>query len=251
MVGGRGTSWGAGPKTFFTSEVTEMEPTFQESETTDGGISVDKGRQPIRDAQLVDGLKRNDPRAQEEFVNRFGGVVVARIREWVKNPADQAEIANDVFFKAMTKIDTYRPSKGSFVTWLLAIASNQAKDWLRKTKGDPQGQTGSSYPVGDISDVLHMATKNRAPDESDSLDQLIATFGGGAFVGISDRLDAAIALLKEREQRLIELVYFRELAWDEVYDALIPDFYPSRDAVNVSHHRIKKKLRQILRKGAQ
>lgn len=49
------------------------------------------------------------------------------------SPADAEDIAQEAFVKAHAALDRYRPERGSFRTWLLAITANQARDHRRSS----------------------------------------------------------------------------------------------------------------------
>lgn len=53
----------------------------------------------------------------------------------VARPAEVEDLVSTIFFRALTKIDTYQPQRGSFSAWLFAIARNAILDHRRLTLG--------------------------------------------------------------------------------------------------------------------
>ena len=50
----------------------------------------------------------------------------------VKNKMDAEEVVHDAFIKALSKLDLFKPEKGSLKSWLSKLAKNTALDFVKK-----------------------------------------------------------------------------------------------------------------------
>lgn len=78
---------------------------------------------------MIDGLKRGDQRAYEEFVGKYS----RRLYRFVfltagKNDAE--DILQEIFMRVIKSIERYR-EEGKFETWLFRIADNACADYSR------------------------------------------------------------------------------------------------------------------------
>ncbi len=88
--------------------------------------------------------RSGDARAFATLVGRRGGAVRAVLRGSLGPTADVDDLAQEVFLRAWSALDGWRPRRGSFRTWLLAIARNLARDRLRRRARHPR-----TLPLGD------------------------------------------------------------------------------------------------------
>jgi RNA polymerase sigma-70 factor (ECF subfamily) len=97
------------------------------------------------------------------LVVRHQGKVRGYLRQLTRNPAVADDLAQETFIRAWDKLTSYS-GKGSFLSWLLAIAHKQFLQSLRKDKrdqrllseieSDPVGDAGASLPSGAASEEL-------------------------------------------------------------------------------------------------
>jgi RNA polymerase sigma-70 factor (ECF subfamily) len=74
------------------------------------------------------------------------------------------ELAQDVFLKAFTKLDSFK-FRSAFKTWLTKIAYNVCYDYWRKNKK----QLNSEYAYDNISDVIERLAENNTKEIDDEL----------------------------------------------------------------------------------
>lgn len=86
-------------------------------------------------------------RAHQRSVLRLAAVVGG-------SPGDAEDIAQEAFVKAHAALDRYRPERGSFRTWLLAITANQARDHRRASGRRTHYELAlrAEQPTGEASD---------------------------------------------------------------------------------------------------
>jgi RNA polymerase sigma-70 factor (ECF subfamily) len=82
------------------------------------------------DAILVERCLDGDRAAFEALVRRHQGTVFGLAMRWTGDPDEAADLAQEVFVKAYTKLHTFKPGY-SFRNWLLTICSNGGKNRIR------------------------------------------------------------------------------------------------------------------------
>ena len=87
----------------------------------------------LTDAQLIEGLRREDRRCQRRLYERYSGLFFSVCLRYLKQ-GDAAEDAMvEGFFKVMTKIGSYT-GQGNFEGWMRRIMINECLMRLRKQK---------------------------------------------------------------------------------------------------------------------
>jgi len=74
------------------------------------------------DDQLIEAARAGDPEARRELVVRHQAAVLALAAQLTPGPADRDDIAQEVFVRALSRLESFDASRGSFRTWLAAIA---------------------------------------------------------------------------------------------------------------------------------
>jgi RNA polymerase sigma-70 factor (ECF subfamily) len=157
----------------------------------------------IPDEELAARCQRGDYAAFAELYARWHRPILAFIHQIVHDYDGTACIAQDVFLKVFTKVDSFDTSR-RFTTWLYTVARNTAIDWLHARKRRAMvtfsdlaaDEDGAREPrTARVSaDVIEQALTNR---ESTEL------------------LRAAIAELPQIYREVIELVMFQDLSYEE------------------------------------
>ena len=89
------------------------------------------------DSALVAGLRAGDECAYELLIQRFEQPVFSLISRLVDDPADAADVAQEVFLKVFRKVDGFR-AESSLKTWIYRIAVNEARNqrrWFIRHRG--------------------------------------------------------------------------------------------------------------------
>lgn len=85
------------------------------------------------DAALVEGLRRDDPEAMEQLVERFADRVYRLALRITSSNEDAEEVTQDALWTAGRKIHTFK-GDSAFGSWLYRIAANAAYMKLRSRK---------------------------------------------------------------------------------------------------------------------
>ncbi len=88
---------------------------------------------PSDDAQRVDAARR-DPAAFEPLYNRYYKDLFRFVHRRLDSKDEAADVTQQVFLKALQKLETYRDKGLPFVAWLFRIAVNEMNMMFRKNK---------------------------------------------------------------------------------------------------------------------
>jgi RNA polymerase sigma-70 factor (ECF subfamily) len=93
-------------------------------------VTVSSGPRIDVDADLVEALRREDPDAAEQLVERFGDRVYRLAMRITGVKEDAEEAAQDALWTAARKINTFK-GESAFGSWLYRITANAAYQKLR------------------------------------------------------------------------------------------------------------------------
>jgi RNA polymerase sigma-70 factor (ECF subfamily) len=80
---------------------------------------------------LLQGCRRGNRNSQRKLYEHFYGYAMSICLRYSKNREEAAEILNDAFYKALTRLDQFDPAQ-PFKAWLRRILINSAIDYYRK-----------------------------------------------------------------------------------------------------------------------
>jgi RNA polymerase sigma-70 factor (ECF subfamily) len=110
------------------------------------------------------------------------------------------DLTSEVFYSCYKNFNKYDPAKASLSTWIFVIANNKLKNYYRDKK-----ESVSIDDCAIVYDVLY--------DKPD-LD------GAIYLTQMKIHLTAALGLLSQREQTVVELRYFSELTSDKIAEEI-------------------------------
>lgn len=177
------------------------------------------GQELDGDEALVRLARRGDRRALDALIRTHGGAVRAILRKITGDPHRADDIAQEAFLRAIDAIRRIR-SGVPFRPWLIAIARNIAIDWSRRSKRYREVEMQNP-------DILACADSVAEPRRS---------YDAGP------RVWNAVRRLSERDRRLVVLRYGRGLTNIQV----ARECGVSEDAVKVSLHRSRRRLRKLV-----
>lgn len=156
----------------------------------------------------------------ESWMQMYGSDIINLAYSYVHNFHQAEDIAQDVFLRAMTKIDSFR-GESSVKTWLLSITANRCKDYLRSW--------AKRHEVQDESPI------ERGVASQDTMSEVANGLENDALWGLVHQLP-----IKYRE--VIVMYYQRELSGQEI--ALILD--TSEQSVRTKLHRARGLLKELM-----
>lgn len=155
-----------------------------------------------QDIVLVEQALKGDQKAYALLLKKYRDTIYYMLLKMVKNQNDADDLTIEAFGKAFRNLSQYT-SEYVFSTWLFRIASNNCIDFLRKKRAitipidtaaeSDEGYSGIVIQATDLNPEEHMI-KNQKTEE----------------------LMEIVQQLKPRYRQLIELRYFKELAYEEI-----------------------------------
>lgn len=174
------------------------------------------------DEQAIQRVIGGDRDAFRSLVERHQSAICATIRALLPRYAEWEDLAQEVFLAAFVHLATFDATKGSFRTWLLAIARNQCRN-VRQRPLATQVAENSNLAGG------------RSPEEL------------ACEAEWFERLDAVLAALPEEQRLSFVLVEMQGLSYQEAAD--ISEV--TVGTVKSRLFRAKEWLREILKRPAE
>lgn len=152
-----------------------------------------------------------------ELMEAYGRDVIRVVFGYVRDRHIAEDLSQDVFVKVYDHLDSFR-HESSYRTWILRIAANSAKDYLRST-------ARKSVPVEDLGYV---------PGPASTEESAVAKMAGQA-------LWDAVLRLPDRYREVIWLFYAQEMSIEEIA-AMTQSTIP---AIKTRLHRGRELLRKV------
>ena len=179
----------------------------------------------MTETELIEGLSRQDSKAQQQTIDRYGGEVFALVVRVVVVAENAEEVYQDVFVKVFRNIGQYDVGRSSLRTWILRIAYNEAISFLRRKR----------LPVVYFENHGHEADKLSDAEVDETL--------GNVSTETVQLIRAALKHLPPEERALITMFYYEERSLKEIAD--ITGSIPTTIASRLS--RTRKKLCRIIK----
>ena len=179
----------------------------------------------MTETDLIEGLRRQSPKAQQQTIDRYGREVFAQVVRLVTVTENAEEGYQDVFMKVFRNIGQHDAARASLRTWISRIAYNEAISFLRRKR----------MPVVYFEDNGHEADKLSEAEVDETL--------GHANAETVQLIRAALKHLPPEERALVTMFYYEERSLKEIAD--ITESIPTTVASRLS--RTRKKLCRIIK----
>ena len=179
----------------------------------------------MTETDLIEGLRRQSPKAQQETIDRYGREVFALVVRLVAVTENAEEVYQDVFMKVFSNIGQHDAERASLRTWISRIAYNEAISFLRRKR----------MPVVYFEDRSHEADKLSDAEVDETL--------GHANAETVQLIRAALKHLPPEERALVTMFYYEERSLKKIAD--ITESIPTTVASRLS--RTRKKLCRIIK----
>ncbi len=165
---------------------------------------------------LIERLKRNDERAQEEFIKKYSGFLFNVALQILRRRDVAEDVAEDTLLIGLQKIKDFK-GRSKLSTWLYRIAVNRAKQVILK-------EAREDSLKGKL--VLMSQQTSFVPEEyrKDAKKEII-------WRGMD--------LLKDREREIITLVDIYGLKYEEVAEILGIPIGTVRSRISRARERLK------------
>ena len=187
------------------------------------------------DLALVQLAQRGDAGAFDALVRRYQHKVVKLVLRYVRDPAEEEDIAQEAFIKAYRALPRFR-GDSAFYTWLYRIAINTAKNVLAA-----RGRNPVSYNIDqDAEDGpgLESQMKDMATPEALAMTDEIRSTVNQAIDQLPEDLRTAI-VLRELEG----------LSYDEIAQAMSCPVGTVRSRIFRAREAIDARLREVFEGG--
>ena len=167
-------------------------------------------------ATLLEQIQNDDEGAFVSLYDTYANAVYSVAVQVVQHPQNAEEITQDVFLRLWRKSDTYDPTKGSFLTWLLTITRRLAIDFVRRQKRASQIPISVSFSEqpqlweslrgrDDLTELQQtiLSTLQELPTEYQMAIRL-AYFGGMTHQEIAQHLDRPLGTVKSHIRQGME-----------------------------------------------
>ena len=158
-------------------------------------------------AAMQNGDKEGLREVYEEYISYIYGIV----RGLLASKEEAEDITSDFFIRLWEKSDTYKPGSGH-KGWMATIARNMAIDYIRKRKreepvdfSENREEDTGGMSAGKKADMIQAAENQRSVEEE-------------AIGEVT--IQAALALLKESERRVIHMKIMGQMTFQEIADIL-------------------------------
>jgi len=179
----------------------------------------------MTETDLIEELRRQSPKAQQETIDRYGREVFALVVRLVAVTENAEEVYQNVFMKVFSNIGQHDAERASLRTWISRIAYNEAISFLRRKR----------MPVVYFEDRSHEADKLSEAEVDETL--------GHANAETVQLIRAALKHLPPEERALVTMFYYEERSLKEIAD--ITESIPTTVASRLS--RTRKKLCRIIK----
>jgi RNA polymerase sigma-70 factor (ECF subfamily) len=146
------------------------------------------------DHDLLQRIRRGDEGALAALYDRHAHFVAAIALRVLGDRELAEEVVQDTFLRSWNYIDSYDPSRGRVVSWLLGIARNRAIDILRSRS--------------------HQARRRERNSLSDTIPSDGAEFPD--VLALREVMTRALSILPTDQRKIIELAYYGGLSQAEI-----------------------------------
>ena len=149
--------------------------------------------------KAVDG----DQDAYTQLMTRYRGAIHQMMFKMVGNNEDSADLTQEAFTKAFTKLPSYEP-RYAFSTWLFKIATNNCIDYIRKKRLVTLSIDETIKEDSDQQFSYNIRATTPDPEQKLMTQQR------------SKLMRALIGQLSTKYRQMIEMRFYQELSYDEI-----------------------------------
>ncbi|MBU1077326.1 MAG: RNA polymerase sigma factor [Spirochaetes bacterium] len=177
---------------------------------------------PDEDIRLVDKYKNGDKRSLETLYNKYKVKLLRIIWYYVYDRQDAEDILQTLFLKLIKKIHKYKHYKDvKFRTWMYMVASNTAKDFLRKKRPTVNIETVENYIENKYEKVFKKV---------ESMEMI-------------KEVQKKVLLLPIKYREVISLIFFENFKYDEVASILNKPLGTIKSRANYAMNLLRKQFK--------
>lgn len=102
----------------------------------------------MREAEIIELIRRRDERGAEELLRHFGALIRYVVSSILPDERDREDCLSEVLMRVWEGIGGFDPARGSWKSWLTALARNAALNRRRDAGPQPAplGEQGAQLP---------------------------------------------------------------------------------------------------------
>ncbi len=177
------------------------------------------------DEELIGRVGQGDPAAIQALVARKLSRMLALARRMLGDPVEAEDVAQEVFVRAWKQAKVWQPGAGKFDTWMHRVAMNLCYDRLRRRRE---------------------IVTDEPPEQIDPTPNAEA---GLVCADISARVQAAVAVLPERQRSALVLCHYQELSNIEAADLLGVSVEAVESLLSRARRALRSSLADLARGG--
>ena len=155
------------------------------------------------DYTLVLQAIEGDQEAYTQLMTRYRGAIHQMMFKMVSNNEDAADLTQEAFTKAFTKLPSYEP-RYAFSTWLFKIATNNCIDYIRKKRLVTLSIDETIKEDSDQQFSYNIRATTPDPEQRLMTQQR------------SKLMRTLVGQLSTKYRQMIEMRFYQELSYDEI-----------------------------------
>lgn len=171
----------------------------------------------MKEAEIIAGLRDGDNQAMEALMQQYGPFLRYILAPILPNVSEREECFSEVLARIWQKQAQYDPEKGSWKSWMAAIARNAALNWNRNRKQTEPLSEGIPADTMAPEDILMRKERQKA-------------------------LEQALLQVSRQERQL----FYRKYYYLQSTAQIARELGLTERAVEGKLYRLKKKLRNLL-----
>ena len=178
-------------------------------------------------SQLVARSKAGDREAFAKLYDEYFAVIYRFVFLKLRHKETSEDIAQNVFLKALSAIETFEERGLPFSSWLYKIARNLCLDYFKKKSDVVVAEPEIFFP--------NIADEKMTAEESFDLQERVG------------RLLRAIDSLSDEQKEIVIMRFVQELSYEEISKILDK----SEESLRAQNYRAMKKLKIILKEHGE
>jgi RNA polymerase sigma-70 factor (ECF subfamily) len=177
-------------------------------------------------ADLIRRMADGDADACGAFYDRYARLAYPLIMRILRDPADAADVLQEVFWEAWQAAATYDPARGSPEAWIVTRARTRAIDRLRAIR-----RRGETF-VAPLDEEM-----TAAPSD----------LGGDVAARVADRkaVEDVVDRLPDVQREVIELAYYGGLTQTEIADRLKQPLGTVKTRMRMGLERLREMMKAV------
>jgi RNA polymerase sigma-70 factor, ECF subfamily len=175
-------------------------------------------------ADLIRMMAAGDRDAFARFYDRYAPVVYPLVLRIVREPADAADVLQEVFWEAWRSAGTYDPARGTPEAWMITRARGRAIDRLRALR-----RRGETF-VAPVDEALAAAPADAGGDAARRAEE-------------RDVVTGALERLPQAQREAIELAYYGGLTQTEIAERLRQPLGTVKTRIRLGLERLREVMR--------